>query len=191
MQCPKCGREVQPGAFICPGCEFILDTSFLGDDITDDDKEKRVPTKAFAAGGKASSGEFGEDAIILGDGQGEYSDFSSRDAGGLTREVTQARFYIGGATAALLHTDAVPEIAPGIVEGSLRMSPFERHVLSFINGKRSIGRIQKKSGMDDSEFKVSVSMLADKGIIRLRTTKKKKSKSGAGSSTSRSESASI
>ena len=25
MECPKCGRVVEPGAFICPGCEFILD----------------------------------------------------------------------------------------------------------------------------------------------------------------------
>src|SRR5438105_3456708 len=111
MQCPKCGREIKIGAFICPGCEFILDTSFLGDDITDDDREKRVGLASMPSGGGAGglqskSGEFGEDAIILGDGQGDYSDFSSRDAGGLTREVTQARFYIGGSTAALLHQDA-------------------------------------------------------------------------------------
>src|SRR3954468_12443859 len=133
MQCPKCGREVSAGAFICPGCEFILDTSFLGDDITDDQREKRVPSKVS----KSKSGEFGEDAIILGDGQGDYSDFSSKDAGGLTREVTQARFYIGGSTAALLHPDAVPEVVPGIADSSLKMSPFELHVISFINGKRS------------------------------------------------------
>lgn len=94
----------------------------------------------------------------------------------MTREVTQARFYIGGNTAALLHDDAVPEIVPGIVEASMRMSPFERHVLNFMNGKRSIGRIFKKSGMEDGEFKASVAMLGDKGIIRVRTTKKKKKK---------------
>jgi hypothetical protein len=175
MQCPKCGREVSLGAFICPGCEFILDTSFLGEDITDDDKDKRMSGPSFSKPGKrTTSGEFGEDAIILGDGQGEYSDFSSRDAGGLTREVTQARFYIGGATAALLHPDAVPEVVPGIADTSIKMSPFEMHVIGFINGKRSIGRIHKKSAMEDSEFKVAVSMLADKGVIRLRTTKKRK-----------------
>src|SRR3954451_24999627 len=132
MRCPKCGRDVRAGAFICPGCEFIIDTSFLGDDITDDEAGVRVPGIQ-----QTKSGEFGEDAIILGDGGGEYSDFSSKDAGGLTREVTQARFYIGGSTAALLHPDAVPEVSPSAVQGSLRMSPFERHVLGFINGKRS------------------------------------------------------
>jgi hypothetical protein len=183
MECPKCGRAVESGAFICPGCEFILDTSFLGDDITDDERDKRVGASPSVKMEKrvVSGLDFGEDAIILGDGQGEYSDFSSKDAGGMRKEVTQARFYIGGSTAALLHEDAVPEVVPGIVEGSivLKMTPFERHVLSFINGKRSIARIHKKSGMEDTEFKASVAMLADKGLIRLRTTKKKKKKPGS------------
>ena len=179
MECPKCGRAVEPGAFICPGCEFILDTSFLGEDITDDEHDHR----GHAAVPLKKSVDFGEDAIILGNGQGEYSDFSSKDAG-MTREVTHARFYIGGNTAVILHVDSVPEIAPGILENSLKMSPFERHVLGFINGKRSIGRIQKKSAMEDSEFMTSVAMLADKGIIRLRTTKKRKKTEGGPSSLS-------
>jgi hypothetical protein len=189
MECPKCGRVVEAGAFICPGCEFILDTSFLGEDITDDERDKRLGKQR--RGQRLASGvDFGEDAVILGNGQGDYSDFSARDTG-MTREVTQARFYIGGATAALLQDDAVPEIVPGVVETSLKMSPFERHVVSFINGKRSIGRLRKKSGMEETEFKTSVAMLADKGIIRLRTRKKKKKGgslvSGTGAPEGRSE----
>ena len=72
MQCPKCGRDVKVGAFICPGCEFILDTSFLGDDITDDEREKRVAPASMpsavgaAVSSRSKSGEFGEDASILG-----------------------------------------------------------------------------------------------------------------------------
>jgi hypothetical protein len=180
MNCPKCGRRVEVGTFICPGCEYILDTSFLGEDITDDERDRRdnapVPS-AMKVKTVERAVDFGEDAIILGNGQGDYSDFSSRDAG-LTREPTHARFYIGGNTAAILDVDCVPEPVPGIVEGNLKMSPFERHVLGFINGKRSIGRIQKKSAMEDSEFKTAVAMLADKGIIRQRTTKKRKALDG-------------
>src|SRR5688572_12371817 len=89
MECPKCGRAVEAGAFICPACEFILDTSFLGDDITDDDRDARLQKQKRGDRGSL----FGEDAIILGDGgDGEWSDFSARDAG-MQREVTQARFY--------------------------------------------------------------------------------------------------
>jgi len=195
VECPKCGRRVDDGAFICPACEFILDTSFLGDDITDDEKEKRVAKRAAAAAAAAAlaaplagasapkprpqvlSSHFGEDAIILGNGRGEYSDFASKDAAGLRKEVTQARFYIGGSAMALLSPDAVPEVVPGMMTGA-RMTPFEQHVLAFINGMRSIGRIKKKSAIEESEFKTSVAMLADKGIIRLRTTKKPKKKAG-------------
>lgn len=192
MECPKCGRAVAPGAFFCPACEYILDTSFLGEDITDDERDQRSKSTSSLRSPKAVKTlekpvDFGEDAIILGNGQGDYSDFSSKDAG-MTREVTHARFYIGGNTAAILHVDSVPEISPGLLNGSIKMSPFERHVLGFINGKRSIGRIQKKSAMEDSEFKTSVAMLADKGIIRLRTTKKrKKTDNGPSSLPSRSE----
>lgn len=181
MPCPKCGRAVEARAFICPGCEYILDTSFLGEDITDDERDQRSPRLP-----PPPQVNFGEDAIILGDGQGHYSDFSSKDAG-MTREVTLARCYIGGSAAAILHVDCVPEIAPGVTEGSLRMSPFERHVLAFINGKRSIGRLQKKSAIEESDFKTAVAMLADKGIIRQRTTKKKRPASSLSSLVAHSE----
>jgi Tetratricopeptide repeat len=179
VECPKCGRTVDDGAFICPACEFILDTSFLGDDITDDERAIRKRNEQASKQARAEKGEkrvdFGEDAMILGSvDEQEFSDFRSRDAGVSQREVTQARFYVGGIAAQLLNPDAVPEVVPGAFSGSIRMTPFERHVLEFINGKRSIGRIQKKSGMEESEFKTSVAMLGDKGIIRLRTMKKKK-----------------
>jgi uncharacterized Zn finger protein (UPF0148 family) len=41
VECPKCGRATEDGAIICPGCDFILDASFLGDDITDDERDRR------------------------------------------------------------------------------------------------------------------------------------------------------
>ena len=33
MKCPGCGRAVEDGAVICAASDFILDASFLGDDI--------------------------------------------------------------------------------------------------------------------------------------------------------------
>ena len=80
MECPKCGRTVEDGAFICPGCEFILDTSFLGDDITDDERAIRKKKTKYESPKKTH--EFGEDAMILGNpAEQEWSDFGSRDAG--------------------------------------------------------------------------------------------------------------
>ncbi|MDP2339675.1 MAG: tetratricopeptide repeat protein [Deltaproteobacteria bacterium] len=202
MLCPKCGRAVEDGAFICPGCDFILDASFLGDDITDDDAAKRpaarAPSRAFGKKPKEGQPDFGEDAMILGDVGGDddaVSSFQSNDAGVSQREVTQARFYIGGAVAQLMNPDAIPEIATGSAGQSMRVTPFERHVLGFVNGKRSVGRIQKKAAMEESEFKTALALLADKGFVRLKGYKKQKDgagppaaipRSGAGSTASNS-----
>ena len=178
VECPKCGRVVGSGAFICPGCDYILDASFLGDDITDDERDRR-PVKADDSHKKRKPVlDFGEDAMILGNfaegahADAEVSSFGSRDAGVSQREITQARFYFGGAVAQLMEPDAIPEVDAGVAGASIRMTPFERHVLGFINGRRSIGRIHKKSAMEETEFKTAIAMLADKSFIRLRGWKK-------------------
>lgn len=36
MNCPSCNSRVPEGAFICSNCDHILDTSFLGSDITNE-----------------------------------------------------------------------------------------------------------------------------------------------------------
>ena len=41
MICPKCGQTVGSEAVICQHCNFILDTSFLGADILDEEKDLR------------------------------------------------------------------------------------------------------------------------------------------------------
>jgi hypothetical protein len=184
VECPKCGRATEDGAIICPGCDFILDASFLGDDITDDERDRRPRRRDAGRATKAPSAparvDFGEDAMILGNLDGvEVSSFNSRDAGLSQREVTQTRFYIGGAVAQLMEPNAIPEVAAGVAGASIRMTPFERHVLGFVNGRRSIGRIQKKSAMEDSEFKTAVAMLADKGFIRLKGWKKPRAASAS------------
>lgn len=189
MECPKCGRGVEVGAFICPGCDYILDASFLGDDITDDEREKR-PAQRPA---RERNVDFGEDAMILGDVNelaGEVSSFQTRDAGVSQREATQARFYIGGAVAQLMNPDAIPEIAEGATGQSMRITPFERHVLGFVNGKRSVGRIEKKAAMEETEFKTALALLADKGFIRLKGYKKQKAPAPSTSTSSSSSSSS-
>jgi hypothetical protein len=173
VQCPKCGRAAAAGAFICAGCDFILDTSFLGDDITDDERDQRAAARRTRPA-ESPRVDFGEDAMILGNpAEDEVSEFRSRDAGISQREVTQARFYIGGVIGQLMEPNAVPELAVVELE-SLRLTPFERHVLGFVNGKRSVGRIAKKAAMDDSEFKTALAMLADKGFLRLKGFKKRR-----------------
>jgi|GEM_PF-1830332 len=187
--CPKCGLEVASDVVICPACDFIIDSSFLGDDIlnADDDvsqskakakpkkgkSSKRKPAKAAAKPQTLkevptnSSANFGEDAIILGGDEDEFSSFATGQTG-LTREVTQAQIYVGGKTAALLRNDAILKKIDGLSNRSLILSPYERHALNYINGKRPVGRIRRKSQMQDSDLKLAIAMLADKGLVVLK-----------------------
>lgn len=157
-RCPKCGRPVTEADVICPGCDFVLDTSFLGEDITDD----RAPAPPVAE----DHSMFGEDAVILGSGVGgEFESFEAEDTGMVQREATNARIYVGGQTQALLAWDAIPGVVDGVDAKAMRLSPYEKHILQFVNGRRPVGRIRKKSGMEEPELKLALAMMADKGII--------------------------
>ena len=71
VQCPKCGRDNAADAVICGGCDYILDTSFLGDDILNDDgpADDGVPPPV----------DYGSDALILGHPgtEDEFDSFTS------------------------------------------------------------------------------------------------------------------
>lgn len=173
MLCPKCGREVDDSAAICSGCDFILDTSFLGEDITDDESEKRV-RKRRRKGPPAAESDYGEDALILGDLGDEIDSFQSTDTGFVQRELTNARVYIGGVAQRMLSPDSIPVISPGITLDTVRLTPFERHVLEYVNGKRPVARIKKKAGLDEDELRTALATLTDKGFLRLAGKAKRK-----------------
>ena len=62
MICPKCGRPVDESAVICPGCDFILDSGFLGEEVLDEEKDLRP-----GRGGIEPAVFNLADAVILGD----------------------------------------------------------------------------------------------------------------------------
>ena len=190
MNCPKCGRACDDGQVICPGCDYVLDTSFLGDDITltpDDQapgrqqananspKQARKRTRSKASHRQPTSptheftglSEFGADALILGDGVGDYDSFRANDTGLVQREVTNARIYVGGAVQELLRPDAIPSLVPGTDAQRLKVSPIEAHVLSLVNAYRPVGRIRRKSGLSKVDVTTALALLADKGLIQL------------------------
>lgn len=47
------------------------------------------------------------------------------------------------------------------------LSPFEQHVLSFLDGKRPLARLRKKAGLTFADLKVAIGMLADRGAIEV------------------------
>jgi tetratricopeptide (TPR) repeat protein len=208
LNCPKCGREVAAAAVICGGCDFILDASFLGDDIMDAEADKRVKreeeeraaakakgkgkakpkakakAKADAKSAPSDAGaddgdDYGADALIIGDlDDEEVKSFDASDTGLAAREVTHARVYVGASIQAILMDDAIPAVAPDLAMKSLNMTPFERHVLEYVNGKRPVARIRKKSQLNEEDFQTALALLADKGFIELKGHAKKTRKKG-------------
>lgn len=47
------------------------------------------------------------------------------------------------------------------------LSPFEQHVLSFLDGKRPLARLRKKAGLTFADLKVAIGMLADRGALEV------------------------
>lgn len=161
MICPKCGRPVEPNAVICSGCDFILDTDFLGDEILDEEQSLRP-----GIGGVDPAVFNLADAVILGDLDEQAQSFETSDSGFHVRESTNARLYVSGRSQAMMAPDAVPAILPDGLT-SVRLTPFEKHVLSFIDGKRPVEIIRIRAGLDESEVKTALATLADKGVVEV------------------------
>jgi len=162
MICPKCGRPVTEAAVICSGCDFILDTGFLGEEILDEEKTLRP-----GRGGVDPAMFNLADAVILGDIDDTAQSFETSDSGFHVRESTGARLYVSGRSQALLAPDAIPAIIQAASSSGVRLTPFERHVLTFIDGSRPVETIRQIAGLDESEVKTALATLADKGVVEV------------------------
>ncbi|MBI1947241.1 MAG: tetratricopeptide repeat protein [Deltaproteobacteria bacterium] len=160
MICPKCGRPVDESAVICRGCDFILDTQFLGDGILDEEHELRP-----GQGGVDPAAFNLADAVILGNIDEDSQSFETSDSGFHLSANMQARLYVSGRSQAMMAPDAVPALAQSI-EG-VRLTPFERHVLNFIDGRRPVEVIRRAAGLDEAEVKTALATLADKGVVKV------------------------
>jgi tetratricopeptide (TPR) repeat protein len=189
---------------ICPSCEFILDTSFLGDDILDGStgsgvgEEDEEPTRVGApmppgmdvgrpedADGfddeednRTEASPFGGDALIFGDlGSNYESDPFEEPTGAVLQAAMSeemsavgpggAPIYVDASTAALWAPEAVLGILPDVDPTKLALSPFEQHVIAFINGKRKVQRISEKSGLAEADLKIAITMLVEKKAVGL------------------------
>lgn len=162
MICPKCGRPVDESAVICPGCDFILDTEFLGGDILDEEHQLRP-----GQGGVDPAVFNLADAVILGNIGEDTSSFETSDSGfHLKQDLGAARLYVSGRSQAVMSPDAVIAAIDAGAK-NVRLTPFEKHVLRFIDGKRPVEAIRRQAGLDEAEVKTALATLADKGVVKV------------------------
>lgn len=163
MICPKCGRPVEEAAVICTGCDFILDTGFLGGDILDEEQQLRP-----GQGGVDPAVFNLADAVILGNIGDDTSSFETSDSGfHLRKEAQAARLYVSGRSQAVMSPDAVVGLIDAAGNKGVRLTPFEKHVLRFIDGRRPVEAIRRQAGLDEAEVKTALATLADKGVVKV------------------------
>src|SRR5687767_2692080 len=94
IACPKCAAKVAGDSVICPRCDFILDPTFLGDDILNDPNAKTgkfAPVDASASEDAVVVGALGEDAdLLFSDATGS---FLTADTGDFVRRIAPATVY--------------------------------------------------------------------------------------------------
>src|SRR6185503_5267343 len=103
-QCPKCGEVTSDGAVICPRCDFILDTSFLGDDILNVTTGAQKPVRVSSAGDAVVIGGLDEEVALFSESTGS---FLTADTVDVDREVVPAALYVGKSVQELMKPEAV------------------------------------------------------------------------------------
>ncbi|MCC7075016.1 MAG: hypothetical protein IT383_27135 [Deltaproteobacteria bacterium] len=176
MRCPKCGSENASGAWVCVRCEYVLDTSFLGDDILNEPgaatASASVQTKPVKVDGP-SRDELGGDALILGQlGEGEVQSFVSDRTGGFLAVqsedvlgVAPAAVYLGGDVAALLTPTAVLRHSADAAERRHALSKFELFVFDVIDGRKNLGEVRGRTGLSQGDVRIAAAMLLDKRMV--------------------------
>ena len=162
MICPKCGQTVQIDTVICGHCNFILDTTFLGDDILDEEKDMRP-----GRGGVSPALFSLRNANILNEVEDAGTANFESEGGEHESNPGQIaeRLYVSGRSQAAIAPDAIPAIANMPAPGEC--TPFEKHVLDQINGKRPVELIQRRAGLNEIEVKTTLATLADRNIIKM------------------------
>lgn len=120
---------------------------------------------------------YGGEAIILGNIGPTANDFESMlsDAtssipltDGIARTFEPVPVYVGQNIQKMIEIDAVLALREGANVAALQLSPFEQHVLSFIDGQRPVARIRKKAGLGAADITIAIGMLSDRNLIVVK-----------------------
>lgn len=164
LQCPKCSGHLSENGALCTECGFIVDSSFVehrfGYEATR--ISKGLDTHAISS---MSQSVFGRDALIVGHSHHGSKPIDARDTGLLQTTVTSARLFVGEDIQEFLQPNLIPRKREKRLEKAFNVSPFEAHLLQWVNGHRPIALIQRKAGLDEESFQIAISLLADKGYI--------------------------
>ncbi len=170
MKCQKCGSRNEDGAWVCRTCEYILDSSFLGNDILNERTRDGVVDES--ASEESPLHDFGDDALILGRlGDGEVEEFVTDRTGGFLPKNSEEKkkaprsVYLTGEVRMLLVPDVILRHTPDAAERREVLSPDEIVLFDLIDGERTLAELQEDSAFSDNDLCVTVAMLHDKALV--------------------------
>ena len=165
MQCPKCGESSADATVICPGCDYILDASFLGDDFLNEVSGQHRPVQYSSGSDAVVFGALDEPIdLMFSESTGSFLTADTQD---VDRQILRAVVYVGKSVQELMKPEAVLAQAADIEKRKSMLSAFELHVLSMIDGKRPVARLRKKTGLSSDDLRIAVGMLAEKNAVVL------------------------
>jgi hypothetical protein len=155
MRCAQCGLENAEGTVICVACDHILDASFLGEDVLGgapplgDDDLTGPPTLASEQTGSFLTAQTSNGLRLI-----EPEPFATSEA------------------KVLFDRDAVLALVDGVDITTLELTPFESHVVKFIDGQRPVARLRGLAGVGAEDLRICLGMLADRGVlVRVATAR--------------------
>ena len=112
------------------------------------------------------------DAVLLGDLHEEYDLVVTQDANwfltaateDVERPVQSVPLYLSKSVREMLRPEAVLACEPSV---DVVLTPFEEHILQFLDGRRPLGRVAVLSELAQQDLEIAVTMLAEKRVVRL------------------------
>lgn len=164
MKCPKCGNVSVQIVWVCARCDYILDASFLGDDILDESSRRNRTSDVFAQGA---------DAVILGRiGDDEVQSLHSAYSGNLVQsetgpvdEPSASQVFIGADLHAFFEPNAVLRHTPDAGVRRTVLSPMEAAVFELVDGTKTVAMLHAETGLDDADLRIALALLGEKQMI--------------------------
>lgn len=181
MRCPLCRAPLTRNDARCPRCDALLERlPFTSLNLEDSPADLPDPVSV----NRSTKVELGGDTRIVGELGGDFSSWSgsgewaphedafvglsAEDYLGACTGVVERRLspppgtpqvYVDHGVARMLKPEAVLLLLPGDDEA---LSPFERHVASFLDGERPIARVSRKANLSLDDARIALALLVDK-----------------------------
>lgn len=167
MQCPSCKVEIErDDAWICPGCNRVLNAAALVGDLGDLADEGSAPITNVDIDNASIEARIVDNISIDESFQGDedipqmLTGFDVNDDG----HVAAVAYYSAG-TSRVIMPDAVPTVTE-LADFTI-CTPYQEHILELVDGQSTVREISQNTELEPREVAIALLSLFDDGLIQL------------------------